>query len=106
MPVRELAKGTQRRQLVKGDAEGQSTTDSRKDQSGKVESRGCEKDRQYESAFLVACRSFAKTARQRLSTDAQGMQCYRTPLLALFLPLPRLYSCGHKEMCDAPGGNH
>ena len=77
----ELEKGTQRRQLAKGDAEGQSTTDSRRDQSGEVESRGSEEDRQDEFAvlsrqrsavrktikdelaFLVACRSFTKTTR-------------------------------------------
>ena len=34
-PVRELEKGTQRRQLLKGDAEGQSTTDSRRDLSAR-----------------------------------------------------------------------
>ena len=34
-PVREeLENGSHRRQLAKGDAEGQSTTDSRRDQSG------------------------------------------------------------------------
>ena len=76
-------KETQRRQLTKGDAEGQSTTDSRRDQSGEIESRGSEEDRQDElsvlnpqrsavrkmvkdeTTFRVACRSFAKNARQR-----------------------------------------
>ena len=70
-------------QFAKGDAEGQSTRDSRRDQSGEIESRGSEEDRQGEFAvlsrqrsavrktvrdelaFLVACRSFAKTTRQR-----------------------------------------
>ena len=77
-----MEKGTQRRQLVTGDAEGQSTTDSRRDQSGEIESRGSEEDRQDEFAvlsrqrsavrktvrndlaFLVACRSFTKTTHQ------------------------------------------
>ena len=67
----------------RGDTKGQSTTDSRRDQSGEIESRGSEEDRQDELtvpsrqrstvrkmvrdelAFLVACRSFAKTTRQR-----------------------------------------
>ena len=45
-PVRELKKGTQRKQLVKGDAEGQSTTVSRRKQ--------WEKASQDELAFPVA----------------------------------------------------
>ena len=48
----ELEKGTQRRQLAKGDAEGRLTTVS------------SEEDGQDGSAYLIACRSFAKTARQ------------------------------------------
>ena len=75
---KKLEKGTQRRQLAKGDAEGQSTTDSRRDQSGEIESKGSEEDRHDEFAvpsrqqsavrktvkdgwaFLVSTRSFAK----------------------------------------------
>ena len=80
---RQWARERQRRQLAKGDTEGQLTTDSRRDQSGEIESRGSEEDRQDEFAvlsqqrssvrktvrdelaFLVACRSFVKTTRQR-----------------------------------------
>ena len=91
MPEKEWARERQRRSgqrnrekaVRKGDAEGQSTMDSRRDQSGEIESRGSEEDRQDEfavlsrqrsavrktvkdeSAFLVACRSFTKNARQR-----------------------------------------
>ena len=100
-PEKTFGKRKPERQFAKGDAEGQSTTDSRREQSGEIESRGSEEERQDECAllrrqrsavrktvrddlaFLVACISFAKIIRQRLSTYAQGMQCYRTPLLAL-----------------------
>ena len=79
----QFEKGTQRGHLAKSDAEGRSTTDSRRDQSGDIESRGSEKVRKDEfvvtsqqrstvrktvkdkSAFLVACRSSTKNARQR-----------------------------------------
>ena len=82
-PVRAVGKRNPEKELAKGDAEGESTTDSRRDQSGEIESRGSEEDRQDEFAvlsrqrsavrktvrdevaFLVACRSFAKTTRQR-----------------------------------------
>ena len=78
-PVREVGKRNREKlegRQAKGDAEGQSTTDSRRDQSG--ESRGSEEDRQNEFAvlsrqrlavrktvkdvlaFLVACRSFVQ----------------------------------------------
>ena len=54
---RQLEKGTQRERLAKGDVEGQSTTDSRRDQSGEIESRGSEEDRQDEFAVLSRQRS-------------------------------------------------
>ena len=75
--------GKRNPEKAKGDAEGQSTTDSRRDQLGEIESRGSEEDRQDEFtvlsrqrpavrktvrdelAFLVAWRSFAQNTRQR-----------------------------------------
>ena len=51
------ARECQRRQLAKGDAEGQSTTDSRRDRLGEIESRGSEEDRQDEFAVLSRQRS-------------------------------------------------
>ena len=80
----------------------ESTTESRRDQSGEIDSRGSEVDREDEFAvlsrqrsavrktirdglaFLGACKSFAKTSRQRLFTDAQGIQCHWTTLFALW----------------------
>ena len=55
----ELEEGTQRRQLAKGDAEGQSTPDSRRDQSGwdRVQEQWG-KTGQDESAFFVALWKF------------------------------------------------
>ena len=61
----QLEKGTQRRQSVKGDAEEQSTTDSRRDQSGEIESRGSEEDRQDEFAVLSRQRSTAREDQSR-----------------------------------------
>ena len=53
---------------MKGDAEGESTTDSRSDQSGEIESRGSEEDRQDEFAVLNRQRSAArKTVRDGLA---------------------------------------
>ena len=52
-----------RRELAKGDAEGKSTTDSRRDQSGEIESRGSEEDRQDEFAVLSRQWSAVKTSR-------------------------------------------
>ena len=62
---RELEKGTQKRQLAKGDAEGQSATDSRRDQSGEIESRGSEEDRQDEFVALSQQRSAMREDQSR-----------------------------------------
>ena len=102
----QLEKGTQREQLAKGDAEGQSTTDSRRDQSGEIESRGSEEDRKDEfavlsrqrsaavrkmvkdeSAFLVACRSFAKKCTSALVYRNTGNAVLQNSLLALWVDL-------------------
>ena len=119
MPVREeLEKGTQRRFLAKSDGEGQSTTDSRREQSAwdRVQEQWG-KTSQDESAFPVALWKFREGYTSVLVYRCTGNAVSRNhpsctlswpkPLLfvcSFVLPLPQLYSCDYKEMCDDPIG--
>ena len=115
----ELDKGTHRRQLAKGDASGQSTPDSRSDQSACVSPVPVREDR---SRWVGIPSSFVEISLEiHVSVSLhmhKGMQCYITPLLHIELTqahIVRLFfvlsshsldciSCSHEEMCDAPIG--
>ena len=102
-----VSRGTQRRQLVKGDAEAWSTTVS------------SEEDSQDESAFLVALWKFREGSTSALVYRCTGNAVSRNhPSCTMSWPKPLLFvcslfffsrplsciSCGHKEMCDTPVG--
>ena len=82
----ELDKGTQRRQLAKGDASGQSTSDSRGDWSaweGVQSSEGRPVKMSQHSSWVV---EFSLEIHASVSLHMhRGIQCYITPLLALWI---------------------
>ena len=100
-----VGKGTQREELAKGDAEGQSSTNSRRVQSAWDSPGVVRKTVKDELAFLVDCRSFAQI--QTRDSLQMHRECSVTKLpflhfeltqdhiirlfFVLFLPLPRLY---------------
>ena len=110
----ELDKGTEGRQLVKGDASGQSTPDSRETSWHEIGSRAVREDR---SRWVGIPSSFVEISLEIHASISlhmhKGMQCYITPLLAFKLTQALLFvfsrsldciSCSHEEMCDAPIG--
>ena len=89
---RELDKRTERRQLAKGDASGQLTPDSRSDQSaweiGSSRSEGRPVKMSQHSSWVV---EFSLEIHACVSLHMhREMQCYITPLLALWVN-PSLY---------------
>ena len=113
-----IRKGTQREELAKGDVEGQSTTDSRRDQSAwereSWSSEGRPVKMSQHSSWLVEI-----SRRMHVSFSLpMHRECGVTepPFLHLSWPKPLLFvyslfffphslsciSCGHKEMCDTP----
>ena len=112
----ELEKGTQRRQLAKCDAEGQSTTDSWRDWSAwDMVQEQWGKTSQDESAFLVALWKFHEGCTSALVYRCTGNAVSRNhPSCTLSWPKPTWFvcslfffsqslgctSCGLKEMCD------
>ena len=82
--MRQLDKGTQRRQLAKGDARGQSTPDNRETSWHEIGSRKVREDR---SGWVGIPSSFVEILQEIHASVSlhmhKGMQCYITPLLAI-----------------------
>ena len=90
----ELDKGTERRQLAKGDASGQSTPDSRETSRHERESRAVKEDR---SRWIGIPSSFVEISLEIHASVSlhmhKGMQCYITPLLSLWVNPSILFVC-------------